>query len=106
MYSPGDPCWCKCTVSVEGDSDLSGYPLLVLLDIFGVFYYAPSFNNVFDSYQLSYPPGDTIIEVLPSFEWPTGAGVASGLYWYAGIVDPEFTFLVSNGASFRFGWQN
>ncbi|MCD4654445.1 right-handed parallel beta-helix repeat-containing protein [bacterium] len=108
MYSPGDPCWCKVSVLVEEDENLIGYLLIVLLDVFGVFFFAPSFNTEFDSYALQYTeflPGETVVEVLPSFDWPAGAGFAAGICWYAGIVDPAITILVSNAAAFEFSWE-
>jgi len=104
-FYPSDICGCDVTVTVEDDSILSGKPLIVLLDIFRAYYFAPSFNTIFDSYSdIDFPPGETTIEVLPEFYWPEGAGLASGVDWYAAIVDPSISYIIGCPGSFTFGW--
>ena len=109
QFHPGETCWCRVTVSVDGTEALSGHPLVVILDVYGVYFFAPGFTTAFDSYLGSHPdfyPGATQIEVIPAFSWPSGAGSASGIAWYAGVCDPLITTVVSNVATFEFGWSD
>ncbi len=108
MYAAGTPCWCVVFVTIDGESPLIGHPLFVLLDVFGQYFYAPSFNSEYDNYLEIYPeftPGETSVTVIDMFEWPSGAGAASGIVWYAAITDPEVTVIRGNVGSFEFGWQ-
>ena len=84
IFHQGDPCSCTAIVcNMEGHS-IEGYPLFVILDVYGSYFFAPSFNQVFDNYLISHPAfdeGRTEIAVLPEFEWPSVGGSAYGLKW-------------------------
>jgi len=108
MYEPGMPCGCEVSVDIGGDGVLSDHPLIVILDVYSAYYFAPSFRSGFDSYLTLYPvfpAGETVITVLDAFQWPSGAGSASGIYWYAGITDPGVIRMRSNVSAFEFGWR-
>jgi len=105
-FAPGEMCACIVTIcNAEGSS--MGYPLFVILDVFSSYYFAPSFSD-FDNYLATYPqfdPGNTVVEVLPYFEWPTDVGAANGLYFYAALTDPGFTSIVGKMDQWEFGWE-
>ena len=106
-FKPGDTCWCRVHVDNFAGETLSGYPLFVILDVFGQLFFAPSFSS-FDSYAQDYPvfpPGRMTVEVLPSFAWPGNAGTVSGIHWYAGLTDPFMTTLFGDFGMFTFGWE-
>ncbi|MBN2054828.1 hypothetical protein JW905_07895 [bacterium] len=42
-FYPGDEVWCRALVCNSGTEPLVGYPLMVLLDIYGTYFFAPSF---------------------------------------------------------------
>ncbi|MBN1297803.1 hypothetical protein JXA80_13565, partial [bacterium] len=108
IFEPGMICGCTVLVTVDGAAPLTGHPLLVLLDVYGALFFAPSFTPVFDSYLAQYPAfpvGETMVTVIDSFEWPSGAGAASHIVWYAGITDPQITLLRSTIGFFEFGWR-
>ena len=106
VYHPGDPCACKVFVYNRDEQPLDGHALFVVLDILGVYYFAPSFTE-YDSYlddYSSFPVGRTEISVIPEFVWPTGAGSFSGAMFYAAMLDPTLTQVVGNWDWFQFGW--
>ncbi len=107
MFHPGDTCWCRAAVcNAEGDT-LSGYPLFVVLDVFGNYYFGPDFTELPDNYLDAYPEwptGETIVEVLPEFFWPENAGTAEGIIWYAALTDPDVRNIFGTLGTFRFGW--
>lgn len=106
LFAPGDLCSCHVTVCNAGAANLTGIPLMVILDVYGALYFAPGFN-AFDTYLELYPvfaPGSTQVEVLPSFSWPTGAGVASGINFYGALTNPEMTAIVGDMDHWEFGW--
>ena len=79
-------------------------PVFVILDVYGMMFFAPSFG-AFDYYLDPIPPGMSTIEVLPSFQWPSGAGEAHGINFYAAMTNPEMTALLGDMDICTFGWQ-
>lgn len=107
LFYPGDLCSCWVQVCNPNSEPLEGFPLFVILDIYGMYYFGPGFSTDFANYLERYPVfyyGLTSIEVLPEFQWPSGVGAASGILWYAAITDREITSLVTNLATWDFGW--
>lgn len=108
-YSAGDTCFCRAYVCNAENTALTGYPLFVILDVYQNYFFAPSFNSVFDNYlemYPSFPVGLTTVEVLPSFSWPTGAGSADGIIWYGALTTPAMTDLFGELGTFTFEWTD
>jgi len=108
IFHGGDTCWCRATVCNAEGSAISNYPLFVILDVYGTYFFAPSFNQVFDTYLTQYPQfpeGETIVEVLPAFAWPHNVGAASGIIWYGALTNPGMTDLFGTLGMFTFGWE-
>jgi hypothetical protein len=108
VYHGGDTCWCRATVCNAEGNTLENYPLFVILDVYGLYFFAPSFNQVFDYYLTQYPQfptGETVVEVLPPFTWPANVGSASGIVWYGALTNPAMTDLFGELGMFTFGWS-
>ncbi|MCD4655461.1 DNRLRE domain-containing protein [bacterium] len=103
-FHSGDICSCSITVQNGEDQPLDEHYLCAVLDVYGYFYFAPSFTQEFDSYTHSIPIGESVVEVLPEFNWPIGVGQADGIQWLAAILNPELTELISNLDIFIFSW--
>ncbi|MBN1297584.1 hypothetical protein JXA80_12435 [bacterium] len=109
LFEPGMTCNCLAIVCHPGPEPLSGHPLFVILDVYGSLFFAPSFSPEFDSYLALYPeytPGESVVTVLPDFIWPSGAGEAGGIVWYAAFTDPLITELVGRWDMYEFGWTD
>jgi YVTN family beta-propeller protein len=102
-YQPGDSCYCDASVCNAEGSSLNGYPLFVILDVYGFYNFAPSFSD-YDYFDQSFPTGETIVNVLPAFTWPQNAGTASGINWYSAMTNPGITDLFGELGMFTFGW--
>ncbi|MBN1356940.1 hypothetical protein JXA40_11830 [bacterium] len=103
FYRPGDECYCNAIVCNAGIAPLIGYPLFVILDVYGMFFFAPSFGD-FDYYTMNFEIGETTVNVLPAFTWPESAGSASGILWYCAMTDPGITQLFGEMDTFTFAW--
>jgi len=103
-YHPGDLCYCRLTITNIAGASYSDMPLFVILDVAGTLLFAPSFTG-YDYYREVLPPGETLIEVLPEFEWPHHCGSMSGVWFYAAVTDSDVQYLVSNLETVRFGWN-
>ncbi|MBN1356546.1 hypothetical protein JXA40_09835 [bacterium] len=104
-FTPGDPCACTVTACNPGSEHYPDLPLFVILDVYGLYFFAPSFGE-FDYFEIDLDPGDVEIGVLPEFAWPEGAGTASGILWYAAMTDPGITQLFGEMDTWEFGWGN
>ena len=102
---PGIRDLVSCTVSVwNPGSTLVDYPLFVILDVFGYYYFAPDFNE-FSYYSMTFPEGLTPVTVLPEFAWPVTIDPVWGVVWYAALTNPQMTALYGNMDTLTFGWH-
>ena len=105
IFHPGDVCWCHAIVCNAEGHTLTGYPLFVILDVLGSYFFAPTFGD-FAFYDRSFEPGESTIEVLGEFNWPPGTGTLDGIIWYGAFTNPAMTDLFGELGIFSFGWDS
>lgn len=103
-YQPNDLCYCNVSVCNPTDTTYTDIPVFAILDILGNLYFAPDYSE-FNFYSTQIPPGETLINVLPQFQWPSGAGTLGGVNWYAAMTDPDISELFGESGLFTFGWS-
>jgi len=103
-YSPDDTFFCNIDICNQEGQTLSGYPLIVLLDVYGSYFFAPSFSSELEFYSIDIAVGASTVVVIPEFIWPSGTGSASGIIWYAAITDPSISSIIGIMDSVSFGW--
>lgn len=104
-FSPGDPCSCHLVICNPGPESYTDIPLFVILDVFGNYLFWPDYTSFDYSILANLPLGPTIVEVLPMFSWPEGAGtVMDGVQWIAGMTDPHLTILLGDFDIWEFSW--
>ncbi|HPQ41425.1 MAG TPA: hypothetical protein PLV45_13710 [bacterium] len=104
-YRVGDTCYCRILLCNPGPKTYIALPVFVILDVYGSLFFAPTFAE-YDHYTIdSFPEGQRTVEVLPPFEWPEGAGSATGIMFYAGMTDQAITELLGDYDVFTFGWE-
>lgn len=106
MYHAGDICWLIAYVCNPGSIPIIQAPVFVVLDMYGTYYFAPSFTLWGDHYNIDLDPGVTHIEVIPEFFWPEGAGRANGVIFWGAETDPAMTTIIGNLARWEFGWDS
>jgi len=79
--------------------------LFLILDVYGEYFFAPSFSD-FDYIPIDLYPGMQVIELIPPFFWPPGTGAMQGIILYAAMTNPEMTSLLGNLDMIAFGWQS
>lgn len=104
VFYPGDTCYCSAIICNATDATLESIPLFVVLEIAGGYYFAPSFGG-FDYYVRSFLPGETVIEVIPPFEWPEGSGSFAGAIMYGALVNEDMTAIRGEMGTITFGWE-
>ncbi len=103
-FQPGDRAGCNAFIWNPYDYACDEYKFFAVMDIWGTFYCAPSYNMI-DYYSINCNPGLTEIQIIPDFTWPSDIGSTSGITWYAALVNPEMDEAVSGIGMFDFGWS-
>ncbi|MBN2056353.1 hypothetical protein JW905_15630, partial [bacterium] len=104
MFQPGDDCHCEVYLCNPTLMVYPGVPLLVALDVYGEYFFAPSFQG-FDRYVLTLTPGLHVVSVVSPFNWPEGAGAVTGIRWLAAMTNQEMTDIFGQMDSWDFGWE-
>ncbi len=103
FYRPGDACHCRVVVCNPNSETVEYAKVFAILEIAGSYFFAPEFSS-FDAYLMDLEPGETVIDVLPQFKWPEGAGAFDDACWYAAVTDRDMTMILGVLDIFRFGW--
>lgn len=104
MFRAGDTCYCKVTVCNPENDVFRDVPIFVILDVYGLLFFAPDFNDF--SYLLEdIHPGETSFQIIPSFIWPENAGKALGLFFYTGMTNESISELFGEIDTWEFGWE-
>ncbi|MBN1551905.1 right-handed parallel beta-helix repeat-containing protein [bacterium] len=102
-FYPGAPCGCKVLACNPGPESFLSTPLFVVLEIYGIYYFAPSFND-FDYYLFDLPPGQSEKTIWEMFSWPDVAGEADGITLYAAMTDSSISEVFGEYDVWTFGW--
>lgn len=107
FFEAGDPVYLRATVTNQSSMTITGFPLFVLLDVFGEYWAAPSWKPVvegLDYYSLDFPPGETIVDPISEFAWPEGAGSGQGIIFWGAVTNPGITDICGQYDNWQFGW--
>jgi hypothetical protein len=102
-FQAGMTCSCSVSVYHSQSYSLGRCPLIVALEIAGMYFFAPGFSTSLDYFQEVFVPGYNAVSVLPEFAWPSGAGSGTATF-YAGMLDPKMEQIVSNIDILSFTW--
>lgn len=103
-FEEGDRCYCSIELCNAESATFMNIPLFVVLDVYGSYYFAPSFTDM-DWYRVTVARGKMGISILPCFDWPAGAGTAKGITWLAAMTNSQMTELIGEMGTFTFGWH-
>ncbi len=103
-YKPGDRFAWNILICNATSKDIVGHPLFAVLDVMGIYFFAPSFT-AYDYYLFEFPPGKSVVEVLDDFPWPDGTGSGDARL-YAVMTDPDVTEVYGEMDAFYFQWSD
>jgi len=106
LLESGDLCWCNAyAINPNLQEPGVNIPLFVILDVFGELFFAPDFNE-FAYYTIAdlQSSEKQAFSVLEEFPWPDIEGTVNGVFWYAGMTNPEMSDLLGEMDSLEFGW--
>jgi hypothetical protein len=104
IYRAGDTFWLECQVCVG--ASVTDVQMAIVLGVFGEYWFWPSWSIEFDRMMKDYEPGLTTFYGLEPFIWPEVVGEATGLEFYAAMLNQDTTWIFGDefGHVF-FGYQ-
>jgi len=111
MFYPGDQFYLNAKVNNSG-VPLGELPLFVVLDVFGVMFFWPSWTKFdppeysdIDYSLIEVTTGVQTIPILQAFTWPPiGGPEVTGLYFYGALVSSDFSELIGDMDTVTFGY--
>lgn len=102
-FTPSDDCLCEVFVCNPSHSSYQDVPIFVILEIDGLYFFAPSFSS-YDFYLQDVPPGVTSLNIIPLFTWPDNVGSGRSI-WYSAMTNQSITELLGELNTFEFSWS-
>ncbi|MCD4655459.1 hypothetical protein K8T06_16185 [bacterium] len=103
-FAAGDEFYCHLVICNPDSTTYDNVPVFLILDVYGAYFFAPDFSD-FNYYTETIPQGETLISPLGTFNWPSGAGTATGIIWHAAMTNQEMTDLFGAYGFYEFGWH-
>jgi len=104
FYMPGDTCWVDMLLCNMDDAALTDIPTFFVLDIYGNYWFWPSWSVALDYAILDVEPGLTQMNIIAEFIWPDYPSGATGVLFYAAMLNEEMTQVIGSIGMFEFGW--
>ncbi len=103
-FHAGDQFYLMANVCNITGNLLVNHPLFVILDVYGSYWFAPSWSQSIDYYSQGFNPGLTQISVINPFRWPSNVGSGTGIVFWGAMTDEAMTEIFGTYASVEFGW--
>jgi photosystem II stability/assembly factor-like uncharacterized protein len=104
LFVAGDPFILDAVVVNEEAVVLDVYEY-ILLDVWGEYYFWPTWTQVPDSVHRVLDPHTSSEQEILNFTWPAGAGSAAGLRFIGALVDQEAMEIVGVYTEVEFGFM-
>ncbi len=103
-FQPGDIFTLTAAVSNPGPV-LDAQPMAVLMDVFGSYFWHPSWSGTFEYESIQVNIGTTDHLIL-DFTWPEVSGSVDGIRFYGALLSTDFTSILGTFDMVEFGWGN
>ncbi len=101
-FCPGETCYLNAEVCNPNQAE--AFPLFVILDIEGSYWFADSWSQDMDYMLESFATGWTTKVVIPAFVWPEVEGSYSGIRIWGALTNLQITEIVGDYALYTFGY--
>jgi len=93
-FSPGHTCGLDALLDNNGEP-LPAVPVVVLLEVNGVYWFWDSWTQAPDAVTVDVPSGTTALTVLPQFTWPdTGDASATQLEFWGAMLSEDWAHVL------------
>jgi len=105
IYFPGDTFLLSLTACNGDPTQAITFPVFLVLDVFGTYYFSPGWTEDLSSHQWSIPPCSCVENIILEFEWPETGSEADGIIFYCAMLNDEMTELIGELGMCVFGWR-
>ena len=89
-----------------GSNAGKSFQLFVILDVYGQYYFAPTWTSELACVQNTWSAGMTAETILAPFKWPVTGTSLSGVLFLSGQINPVSGTLVGEFDCWEFGWTD
>jgi len=89
-YQAGDLFFVDAVVN-NSAGEARSVPLAVVLDVLGTYWFWPSWRQYppeIDWELMDFPSGQTVIHIVPAFDWPANAGALNHIRFWGALLTP------------------
>jgi DJ-1/PfpI family protein len=104
-FEPGDPFFINAGIFNPKTTSLPGIPLFTILDVYGSYYFWPTWTDLVDYKAITVDPGFMSVPLIPCFTWPSGTGTAEGITIYCAMTDSSLSAILGEYSIRTFGWS-
>ncbi len=102
-FNHGDHYNFQADLIYNGTETLHDQVLFIILNVFGSFFWYPSWSNILDYQQFDLDPGVETMTVI-AFDFPEVYEFVTDIYFYAAILNQDMDSVVGQWDWVCFGW--
>lgn len=103
MFSAGEAFVLDAVMVNASQTTMQNLDLYVILDVYSMYWFHPSWSDSGDWEDVAELTPGHVVNNIFTFDWPTVAGTAEGLYFWGGLLDESFQ-LFGDIDYVTFGW--
>ncbi len=105
MFHPDDLFLLTAIIYNWGPETYTAQPFVILLDVYGVFFWHPQWTVEFDYVEMDLGI-ETMEEEILNFTWPQEQSTGSGIKIYGALLTRDFSAILGEWDIVQFGWDH
>ena len=102
-FYPGDHFLLEAVLSNPGPETYQNLPLVILLDVYGSYFFYPNWTSAFDSEAADLGIEMVTLEIM-KFDWPEVDGKSDDILFYGAFLNPGMTDILGSWDWISFQW--
>ena len=102
-FYPGDHFLLEAVLSNPGPETYQNLPLVILLDVYGSYFFYPNWTSAFDSEATDLGIEMVTLEIM-KFDWPEVDGKSDDILFYGAFLNPGMTDILGSWDWISFQW--
>ncbi len=103
-FREGDPCRLTAEITNHSNYDLEQIPLFVILDVYGEYWFWPTWTQTGEYQLMDIPMGLQEQIIIEPFTWPSNTGSATGIFFWGALTKTDFSNVLGTFGFWEFGW--
>ncbi len=103
-FREGDPCRLTAQITNHSNQDLEQIPLFVILDVYGEYWFWPTWTQTGEYQLIDIPMGLQEHTIIEPFTWPPNTGSAIHVIFWGALTKTDFSDVLGTFGFWEFGW--